>query len=102
LKHAGVELIDCSSGGNVFNAQVPAKPGYQVPFAEAVRREAGIATASVGLITEPAQAEAIVAQGKADVVLLARELLHNPYWPLRAAHALDAKLEPPAQYARAF
>jgi 2,4-dienoyl-CoA reductase-like NADH-dependent reductase (Old Yellow Enzyme family) len=100
LKRAGVDLIDCSSGGNVFNAQVPARPGYQVPFAEAVRREAGIATASVGLITEPA--EEIVAQGKADVVLLARELLRNPYWPLRAAHALGVKLEPPAQYARAF
>ncbi len=67
LKAAGVDLIDCSSGGNVFNAQVPAKPGYQVPFAEAVRREAGIATAAVGLITEPAQANDIVAHGQADV-----------------------------------
>jgi len=102
LKRAGVDLIDCSSGGNVFNAQVPARPGYQVPFAEAVRHEASIATASVGLITEPAQANDIVAQGKADVVLLARELLRNPYWPMHAAHALGVKLEPPAQYARAF
>jgi 2,4-dienoyl-CoA reductase-like NADH-dependent reductase (Old Yellow Enzyme family) len=102
LKDAGVDLIDCSSGGNVFNAQVPAKPGYQAPFAEAVRREANIATAAVGLITEPAQAEAIVASGQADVVLLARELLRDPHWPHRAARELGVKVEPPAQYARAF
>lgn len=102
LMVAGVDLIDCSSGGNVFNAQVPAKPGYQVPFAEAVRREAGIATAAVGLITEPAFADDIVASGKADVVLLARELLRNPHWPLHAARELDVPATPPAQYARAF
>lgn len=102
LQAAGVDLIDCSSGGNVFNAQVPAKPGYQVPFAEAVRRETNIATAAVGLITEPTHAEEIVARGKADVVLLARELLRNPHWPLHAAKVLGVKLEPPAQYARAF
>jgi 2,4-dienoyl-CoA reductase-like NADH-dependent reductase (Old Yellow Enzyme family) len=102
LKRAGVDLIDCSSGGNVFNAQVPAKPGYQVPFAAAVRREANMATAAVGLITEPAQAEAIVASGQADVVLLARELLRDPHWPLHAAKELGVKVELPAQYARAF
>jgi 2,4-dienoyl-CoA reductase-like NADH-dependent reductase (Old Yellow Enzyme family) len=102
LKGTGVDLIDCSSGGNVFNAQVPAKPGYQVPFAEAVRREAGIATAAVGLVTEPAHADEIIASGKADVVLLARELLRNPHWPLRAALALGAQPTPPPQYARAL
>ena len=102
LKSAGVDLIDCSSGGNVFNAQVPAKPGYQVPFAEAVRREAHVATAAVGLITEPALADEIVASGQADAVLLARELLRNPHWPLHAARKLDVPLALPAQYARAF
>jgi 2,4-dienoyl-CoA reductase-like NADH-dependent reductase (Old Yellow Enzyme family) len=102
LKGAGVDLIDCSSGGNVFNAHVPAKPGYQVPFAEAVKREAGIATAAVGLVTEPAHADEIISTGKADVVLLARELLRNPHWPIRAALALGVKPEPPAQYARAL
>ncbi len=102
LKAAGVDLIDCSSGGNVFNATVPAARGYQVPFAAAVRREANIATAAVGLITEPAHAEEIVASGQADVVLLARELLRNPHWPLHAARELGVRLEPPLQYARAF
>jgi 2,4-dienoyl-CoA reductase-like NADH-dependent reductase (Old Yellow Enzyme family) len=101
FKERGVDLIDCSSGGAVPHAKIPAAPGYQVPFAEAVRREAGIATGAVGLITHPAQAEAIVAEGKADAVLLARELLRDPNWPLRAAQALGAEIAWPRQYARA-
>ncbi len=101
LKDAGVDLVDCSSGGLVPSAQVPAGPGYQTPFAARVRREAGIASGAVGMITEPAQAEQIVATGEADAVLLARELLRDPYWPLRAAHALGAEGPWPKQYLRA-
>ena len=101
LKALGVDLIDCSSGGLVPHAKIPAGPGYQVPFAEAVRREAGVATGAVGLITEPAQAEGIVASGRADAVLLARQLLREPYWPLRAAEALGAEGPWPRQYRRA-
>lgn len=101
LKDDGVDLIDCSSGGNVSGARIPLGPGYQVPFAEQVRREAGIATGAVGLITESAQADAIVRDGKADVVLLARELLRDPYWALRAARELDVPGPWPAQYLRA-
>ena len=101
LKALGVDLIDCSSGALVPNAKIPAAPGYQVPFADAVRRETGIATAAVGLITEPAQAEEIVASGKADAVLLAREFLRDPYWPHRAAAALGAAAPWPRQYGRA-
>ena len=96
----GVDLVDCSSGGNA-PSQIPLEPGYQVPFAEAVRSGAGVATGAVGLITEPAQAEAIVAEGKADVVLLARELLRDPHWPLRAAAELGADVTWPQQYERA-
>ena len=88
LATRGVDLIDVSSGGAVRHQQVVAVPGYQVPFAERIRREAGIATGAVGLITEPAQADAIIATGQADVVLLARELLRDPYFPRRAAKAL--------------
>jgi len=116
LKQAGVDLIDCSSGGNAANAKVPSGPGYQVPFAEAVRREAKIATAAVGLITEPAQANEIVCSGQADVVLLGREVLRDPYWPLHAERALktsagesstststsSSTILVPPQYARAF
>jgi len=97
----GVDLVDCSSGGIVPRAHVPAGPGYQVPFAATIRREAGIATGAVGLITAPAQAEQIVATGQADAVLLARELLRDPYWPLRAAHALGAEGPWPRRYLRA-
>ncbi len=100
LKAAGVDLVDCSSGGMVPHARISAVPGYQVPFAEAVRREAGIATAAVGLITEPDQAEAIVASGRADAVLLARQFLRDPYWPLHAARALGAKAAWPKQDGR--
>lgn len=103
LKEAGADLVDCSSGGLVPWAKVPAAPGYQVPFAEAVRRGAGIATAAVGLITEPSHADAIVSEGRADLVLLAREELRDPYWPSRAARELgqEESLGVPAPYARA-
>jgi 2,4-dienoyl-CoA reductase-like NADH-dependent reductase (Old Yellow Enzyme family) len=101
LKPRGVDLIDCSSGGNVGVAKIAIGPGYQVPFAERIRREAGIATGAVGLITEAAQASAIIAEGRADCVLLARELLRDPYWPLRAARELGAVVDWPAQYLRA-
>ncbi len=102
LKTDGVDLIDCSSGGAVAHAKVPVAPGYQVPFAARIRREAGIATGAVGLITEAAQAEAIVERGEADIVLLARELLRDPYFPRRAAAELGVKIEPPIQYQRAW
>jgi 2,4-dienoyl-CoA reductase-like NADH-dependent reductase (Old Yellow Enzyme family) len=102
LKAVGVDLIDCSSGALIPGVKIPATPGYQVPFAEAIRREAAIATGAVGLITEPAQAERIIASGQADAVLLARELLRDPYWPLHAAQALGAKVAPPRQYGRAL
>ncbi|MGD0563176.1 MAG: NADH:flavin oxidoreductase/NADH oxidase [Roseiarcus sp.] len=101
LKSLGVDMIDCSSGGNVESAKVPAGPGYQVPFAQRIRREAEIATAAVGMITAPAQADQIVRTGQADLVLLARELLREPYWPLRAARELGQALSWPAQYLRA-
>ncbi|HWA87185.1 MAG TPA: NADH:flavin oxidoreductase/NADH oxidase [Opitutus sp.] len=104
LKVEGVDLIDCSSGGAVPSAKIPVGPDYQVPFAERIRREAGIATAAVGMITEPKQAEEIVGSGKADIVLLAREFLRDAYWPAHAAKALgEAKaVPPPVQYARAW
>jgi len=104
LKAEGVDLIDCSTGGNVPHAAVPVGAGYQVPFSEAIRREAGIATAAVGMITAPAQADEIVRNGRADLVLLARASLRDPYWPLHAARELGQadKAMPPVQYARAF
>lgn len=98
LKEMAVDLIDCSSGGLVPRARIPVGPGFQVPFAEAVLREVGIAVGAVGLITSPVQAEQIVANGQADAVLLARELLRNPYWPLDAARALGVDLPWPPQY----
>jgi 2,4-dienoyl-CoA reductase-like NADH-dependent reductase (Old Yellow Enzyme family) len=101
LKELGVDLVDCSSGGLVPYAKVAAGPGYQVPFAEAIRRDAGIATAAVGMITEAAQAEEIVAAGKADAILMARAFLRDPYWPLHAAKALGADVEWPLPYGRA-
>ena len=101
LREAGVDLVDCSSGGTVPDARVPLAPGYQVPFAAAIRERARIATGAVGLLTEPAQAEAIVAEGKADLVLLARQMLRDPYWPLHAARALGAEARWPVQYLRA-
>jgi 2,4-dienoyl-CoA reductase-like NADH-dependent reductase (Old Yellow Enzyme family) len=104
LKAAGVVLIDCSSGGLVPHAKIPLGPGYQVPFAERIRREAGVATAAVGMITQPAQAEEIIERGQADLVYLARELLRDPNWPLRAARELGCPeaARPPQQYARAW
>jgi 2,4-dienoyl-CoA reductase-like NADH-dependent reductase (Old Yellow Enzyme family) len=102
LREEGVDLVDCSSGGNVPTAHVPAAPGYQVPFARAVRQDARVASAAVGLITTPQQAEQIVAEGDADIVLLGRELLRNPYWPLHAALVLEQAAAPPPQYLRAF
>ena len=98
----GVDLVDCSSGGSAAHAKVPLAPGYQVPFAERIRREAGILTGAVGLITTPQQADEIIRSEKADLVLLAREFLRNPYFPLDAAQALGAEIDPPVQYARAF
>lgn len=101
LKSIGVDVIDCSSGGLAPHQRIAAGPGYQVPFAARIKREAHISTAAVGLITEPAQAESIVANGEADMVLMAREMLRNPHWPLMAAHALGAAAPWPAQYERA-
>lgn len=102
LRALGVDLIDCSSGGTAPDARIPVGPGFQVPFAEKIRKEAGIATGAVGLITKPEQADRIVRGGRADVVLLARELLRNPHWPLQAARALGQDPPVPAQYLRAF
>jgi 2,4-dienoyl-CoA reductase-like NADH-dependent reductase (Old Yellow Enzyme family) len=98
----GVDLIDCSSGGTSPHAKVPVAPGYQVGFAEAVRRGANIATAAVGLITEPAHAESIIAGGSADLVLIARASLRDPYWALHAAKALGVSPAVPPQYLRGF
>jgi 2,4-dienoyl-CoA reductase-like NADH-dependent reductase (Old Yellow Enzyme family) len=101
LKNLGVDLIDCSSGGNVDGVRIPVGPGYQLPFADRIRREAGIATGTVGMITQSAQADQIIRNGQADLVMLARELLRDPYWPLRAAAELGHKAPWPAQYLRA-
>lgn len=101
LREEGVDLVDCSSGGNVAGVRIPVGPGYQTRFAAEIRREAGVATGAVGLITEPAQADHIIRTGQADVVLLARELLRDPYWPLRAARQLGQPAPWPAQYLRA-
>ena len=102
LREDGVDLIDCSSGGNVPDAKIPVAPGYQVPFAARIRREAGIATGAVGLITDARQAESILERGDADLVFLARELLRDPYFPRRAATELGVRIEPPVQYGRAW
>lgn len=101
LREIGIDLIDCSSGGLVPGAKVPVSPNYQVPFAEAIRNQVGIATGAVGMIVEPRQAEQIVAQGQADVVLLARGMLRDPYWALHAAQALGQDIDWPPQYERA-
>jgi 2,4-dienoyl-CoA reductase-like NADH-dependent reductase (Old Yellow Enzyme family) len=104
LKSEGVDLIDCSSGGLMPDAKINAVPGYQVPFAAQVRRDAGLATAAVGFITEAKQADDIIRHGQADIVLLARQFLRDPYWPAHAARDLGQKdkLPPPPQYARAW
>jgi len=100
LRDAGADLVDCSSGGAVAHQRVPAAPGFQVPFAARIRRELGVRTGAVGLITEPAQADAVLRAGQADVVLLGRVMLREPYWPLAAAQALDVEGPWPVQYLR--
>lgn len=102
LKIEGVDLIDCSSGGNVPHATIPIAPGYQVPFAERIRRESAIMTGAVGLITDPHQAELILQKGQADLIIIARQLLRDPYWPLHSAKALGDAPDVPVQYLRAF
>ena len=97
----GVDLIDCSSGGTSLQARIPLGPGYQTAFAERIRRETGSRTGAVGMITSPAQADHAIRTGQADLVLLARELLRDPYWPLRAARELGHLVPWPAQYQRA-
>ena len=102
LKLAGVDLIDCSSGGNAAKAKIPFGPGYQVTIAESVRNGAQIPTAAVGLITEAKQADDIIQSGKADIVLLGREMLRNPYWAIQAAKELNQPLPVPSQYLRGY
>lgn len=102
LKSEGVDLMDCSSAGNIPHAVVPTAPGYQVFIAEAVRKNAGIMTAAVGLISDPQQAEEIINSGKADLVLMGRELLRNPTWPIQAAQQLGFPPPIPPQYLRAY
>ncbi|MHB1022431.1 MAG: NADH:flavin oxidoreductase/NADH oxidase [Acidobacteriaceae bacterium] len=100
LKQRGVDLLDVSSGGAVPTATIPLGPGYQTSFAERIRRETGLATGAVGMITEPVQADHILRSGQADMVLLAREMLRDPYWPLRAARELKQETTWPLQYQR--
>jgi len=102
LKEEGVDLIDCSAGGGVAGASVPTGPGYQVPISKAVRKGAGILTAAVGLITTPELADEIIRNDRADIVLLGREMLRDPYWALHAARVLDQPAPVPPQYLRAF
>ena len=104
LKSEGVDLVDCSSGGGVPSAKIPVGSGYQVPLADRIRREAGVATAAVGMITEARQADEIIRSGQAELVLMARAFLRDPNWPLHAARTLGqmAAVNPPVQYARAF
>jgi 2,4-dienoyl-CoA reductase-like NADH-dependent reductase (Old Yellow Enzyme family) len=102
VKVLGVDLIDASSGGNIAGATIPVGPGYQVPFAECIRKETGLLTGAVGMITTPEQAESIIKSGQADLVLLAREFLRDPYFPLHAAQSLGAPVSLPKQYLRAI
>lgn len=101
VKELGVDLIDCSSGGNVAQAKIPVSPGYQTAFAERIRREGGVLTGALGMITSAVQAEHILATGQADAVIIAREMLRDPYWPLRAARELGQSISWPVQYLRA-
>lgn len=101
LKDIGVDLIDASSGGNISAVQIPVGPGYQTPFAEKIRQEVNIFTGAVGMITTPSQADHIIRTGQADVVIMAREMLRNPYWPLQAAEELGHEINWPSQYLRA-
>jgi 2,4-dienoyl-CoA reductase-like NADH-dependent reductase (Old Yellow Enzyme family) len=102
LKALGVDLVDASSGGLVPGVKIPLGPGYQTAFAEAIRKETGIAAGAVGMISEPVQAETILATEQADLVFLARELLRDPYWPRRAAKVLEVKIKAPVQYERGW
>jgi 2,4-dienoyl-CoA reductase-like NADH-dependent reductase (Old Yellow Enzyme family) len=102
LREHGIDLVDCSSGGNAAHATIPVGPGYQTAFAEQVKREAAIATGAVGMITSSSQADHIIRSGQADMVLLAREMLRDPYWPRRAAKELGQELAGPVQYGRAW
>jgi 2,4-dienoyl-CoA reductase-like NADH-dependent reductase (Old Yellow Enzyme family) len=102
FKGLGVDLVDVSSGGVVPGVKIPVGPGYQVEFAEAVRRDVDIATGAVGMILDPAQADTILMSEQADMVFLAREMLRDPYWPRRAAKALNVKIKAPSQYERAW
>ncbi|HWR16246.1 MAG TPA: NADH:flavin oxidoreductase/NADH oxidase [Terriglobales bacterium] len=101
LKSIGVDLVDCSSGGLIPHVRIPTGPGYQTQFAERIRREAAIMTNAVGLITSPHQADHIIRSGQADAVMLAREFLRDPYWPLHAARVLGQPIQWPPQYERA-
>jgi 2,4-dienoyl-CoA reductase-like NADH-dependent reductase (Old Yellow Enzyme family) len=101
LQPLGVDMVDISSGGNVARADVPVGPGYQVPLARTVREESGVPVAAVGLITDAAQAERILAEGSADAVMIGREMLRDPHWPLRAAHELGIDVAWPKPYERA-
>ncbi len=101
LKNKGVDLIDCSSGGSSPGAAIPVGPGYQVPFAERIKKETGLLTGAVGMITTPGQSEEILEKGQADLVILARELLRDPYFPMHSAQALHAEMDWPLQYERA-
>ncbi len=102
LKKEGVDFIDCSSGALTADAKIPVGPNYQVPFAKDIRDKAGIPTAAVGMINEPAQANDIIAKGEADMVFLARAMLRDPYWPLHAADVLGAEMDVPVQYLRGY
>ncbi|WP_201323865.1 NADH:flavin oxidoreductase/NADH oxidase [Pseudanabaena sp. lw0831] len=103
LKNAGVDLVDCSTGGLIPSVKIPTGSGYQVPFSDRIRQKTGIATAAVGMITTPIQADQIIRSGQADIVLLARELLRDPYWPHRAAKELQVDHHQyPKQYQRAW
>ena len=102
LKETGIDLIDCSSGGLVPYAKIQVGPDYQVPFAAEIRQQAGIATAAVGLITGPVQAEDILQRGEADAVMIARQFLREPYFTFRAARELGVHVDPPVQYGRAI
>ena len=101
LKEEGVDLIDCSSGGLVPNVTIPVAKKYQVPFSEKIKKEAAIMSAAVGMITTPQEAEEVLQKEQADLVLLGREMLRNPYFPLQAAAALNAEIAWPDQYLRA-
>jgi 2,4-dienoyl-CoA reductase-like NADH-dependent reductase (Old Yellow Enzyme family) len=102
LAPLGIDLVDCSSGGLVPRAKIEVRPGYQVPFAREIRAATGVMTGAVGMITDPKQAEEILEEKSADVIVMAREFLREPYWPIKAASALGGEVTVPNQYARAF